>query len=281
VAPQQLGAFEALDVVKKIDRQQRRVLLEDYTSDYIPFEEAWQRQREYFQLHADRLDRARSNNGATPSSSFVLDDSSVREGGVDRVIFLQHSPVYTLGTASDPAYILNSSTTTASAVAVAGSSIPIVRMDRGGEVTYHGPGQLVVYPILDLRHYRQDIHWYMRALEEAVIVALHEFGLPRAVRDKDTTGVWIDNHKVAAMGVKCRKWITQHGLAVNVEPQSLQGFDGIVPCGLEGRVVGCISQFAGRIVRVQEFSPYLEAAIEQVFHVQLLRQINGHSNKER
>ena len=144
-------------------------------------------------------------------------------------------------------------------------------MDRGGEVTYHGPGQLTVYPILDLRHYKQDIHWYVRALEEVVILALQECGL-NAVREPDVTGVWVDQHKVAAVGVKCKRWITQHGFAVNVTPESLGNFDGIVPCGLEGRRVGCVNDFLpeGQAVTVQQMAVYVRSAFEEVFRVELV-----------
>jgi len=140
-------------------------------------------------------------------------------------------------------------------------------------VTYHGPGQLVVYPVIDLRQYRQDIHWYMRALEESVLVALKACGV-EATRQDDTTGIWIDNHKVAAIGVKCRKWITMHGLAVNIESSSLDNFQGIVPCGLEGRRVGCVNQFLARSNRdpitVSEFAKYMKIALEEVFEVEMM-----------
>ena len=275
VAPQQLGCFEVLrldDATSVVAQEERNVVLDDWTSQPpVPFEEAWDRQRHCFQGHAARLERATRKAAASHgkeqqpttklhSSFWTQTLESHGLDGIDRVFFLQHTPVYTLGTASDPAYILDFNTT----------EIPIVRMDRGGEVTYHGPGQLVVYPILDLRHYRQDIHWYMRALEEVVIVALRDFGLAEAVREDGVTGVWVRHHKVAAMGVKCRKWITQHGLAINVEPISLQGFARIVPCGLEGREVGCVSQFAGRLVTVSEFTPYVQRAMEHVFRIQLV-----------
>jgi lipoyl(octanoyl) transferase len=251
----------------------------------VPFDEAWKRQQRYWQEHADRLllqqqqqqQGRRSAQGGAPygeedaSSSFYRPPihnfhneaqhvAAASAKGVDRVLFLQHDPVYTLGTGSDPTFILESNSPT----------IPVVRMDRGGEVTYHGPGQLVAYPVLDLRGYRQDIHWYMRALEEAVIVALHDMGLTGAGRDPETTGVWIDNCKVAAVGVKCRKWVTMHGLAVNVERRSLAGFDGIVPCGLHGRRVGCVSHFAGRHVTVAEFADRLKRAMEKVFRIQFV-----------
>jgi lipoyl(octanoyl) transferase len=289
---------EALEEEEE-EQQQRRhrlVILENWIVDdnksnqtatphvTVPFDAAWKRQQDYWQEHADRLliqqnqqqqqqqqnsqGRAAHTEDGSASSFYRPPIHDVHGGqqhvqvsakGVDRVIFLQHDPVYTLGTGSDPSYILNSN-----------SSVPVVRMDRGGEVTYHGPGQLVAYPVLDLRGYRQDIHWYMRALEEAVIVALHGMGLDGAGRDADTTGVWIENRKVAAMGVKCRKWVTMHGLAVNVEPTSLKGFEGIVPCGLHGRRVGCVSHFAGRHVTVAEFADRLQRAMEKVFQIQFV-----------
>ena len=175
-------------------------------------------------------------------------------------MLVQHKPIYTLGTASDASFIHDTATA------------PIQRINRGGEVTYHGPGQLTVYPVIDLRAYRQDVHWYMRALEEVVVRALRHVGIPHATRDDDTTGVWVDNHKVAAVGVHARRWITQHGLAINVTPESLQAFEHIVPCGLEGRQVGCVQQFItdNRIISVQEMADAVQLALEEVFCVQLI-----------
>ena len=147
-------------------------------------------------------------------------------------------------------------------------------------MTYHGPGQLTVYPILDLRHYKPDIHWYIRALEECVILALQECGVTGAYRDEHATGVWIDDHKVAAIGIKCRRWITQHGVAINVEQESLRGFDGIVACGLEGRKVGYVNQFLVPTpdqppLTVRTFADYFARAMEQVLEIQLVRSENN------
>ena len=151
IAPQQLGSFEALNFE---DDASRTVLLEDWTAgSLVDFEEAWIMQREYLQQQFERLQQQqqqqqqRTNEKTTADSFYRSGNSSSH--GVDRVIFLEHQPVYTLGTASDASLVMDTST-----------NIPIVRMDRGGEVTYHGPGQLTVYPVIDLRHYRQDIHWY-------------------------------------------------------------------------------------------------------------------------
>ena len=117
----------------------------------------------------------------------------------------------------------------------------------------------------------------MRALEECILVALRKCGLERAERQEDTTGIWVDNHKVAAIGVKCRKWITMHGLAVNIESTALENFQGIVPCGLEGRKVGCVNQFLGdeNVITVREFVAYMKEALEEVFQVKLEERIRG------
>lgn len=254
LADQQLGEFEPLIGV---NRHQRRVLLEDLGDD-VDYHEAWAYQKTLLQQQIERLESNKDPFLSDEHLTQLEKDVSAPIAGVDRILFLQHAPVYTLGTASDESFIADP------------GNIPIVRMDRGGEVTHHCPGQLTVYPILDLRHYRQDIHWYMRALEEAVIEAAKVCGV-EAERDEATTGVWCDNHKIAAVGIKCRKWITQHGLAVNIESKSLAGFDGIVPCGLEGRQVGCINQFAFNKVTVEEFAEHMKAALEQVFEITLVK----------
>jgi lipoyl(octanoyl) transferase len=288
ISKQQLGSFEVLEATQP--RSERRVALLDYTSidptTFIDFGTAWDWQKELLDRHVDRLTMSSlsttttTTTTTTPSSFLPINDDSDHDysdpsishaipttsAGYDTIIMLQHDPVYTLGTGSDERFVLTSS-----------SDIPIVRMDRGGEVTYHGPGQLTVYPILDLRSYNQDIHWYMRALEEAIILALSRCpglthrGPQPAERQDDVTGVWMDNHKVAAVGIKCRKWITNHGLAVNVEECSLQNFNGIVPCGLDGRRVGCINQFATEPISVQEFSIVMQSALEEIFQIRLLK----------
>ncbi len=112
---------------------------------------------------------------------------------------------------------------------------PLHRIDRGGEATHHAPGQLVVYPVLDLRRREPDLHWYMRQLEQVVIDVLAAFDL-RGERIAKLTGVWLEGRKVAAIGVSCRRWITQHGLALNVSC-SMDGFEQIVPCGIADRPV--------------------------------------------
>jgi lipoyl(octanoyl) transferase len=270
---QQLGQFEPLPFSKQ-DQSRRRVLFEVYQSP-VEFHKAWQRQQELYQQQVARLTRADSSSSSfvpQHSSNVHQHDSNDHQGGFDRILLLQHEPVYTLGTASDASFILKQQQ---QSTKVANNNnrqiqIPTVRMDRGGEVTYHGPGQWTCYPVLDLRNYNTDIHWYVRALEQVALIAMEKAGLPRATRQFDTTGVWHDDHKLAAIGVKCRRWITQHGLAVNVIRQSLDGFAGIVPCGLVGRKVGCVNDFLETPVTMDEFAVYIQEALEDVFRITLV-----------
>ena len=122
--------------------------------------------------------------------------------------------------------------------------MPLFRTERGGEVTYHGPGQLVMYPILNLRRFRTDLHWFLRSLEEVIIRALNEVSGLQGEREDGLTGVWVDGKKVAAIGVRATRWISYHGLALNVTTD-LMPFENIVPCGIADRHVGSVAGFLG------------------------------------
>jgi lipoyl(octanoyl) transferase len=149
----------------------------------------------------------------------------------DRLLILQHPPVYTLGQAASEEFVKFT----------AEHRYEIHRTERGGEVTYHCPGQLVGYPILNLHYYQQDLHWYLRQLEEVIIQLLGLYDLS-AERIPGYTGVWLANKKIAAIGIKVSRWVTMHGLAINV-CNDLSGFQEIVPCGLVDRQVGSIQEF--------------------------------------
>lgn len=175
----------------------------------------------------------------------------------DVLLLLQHYPVYTLGQGSDARFVKFD---------MAATDYEIHRIERGGEVTYHCPGQLVGYPILNLRYHRQDLHWYLRQLEEVIIRTLGVYGLV-GDRIPGLTGVWLEGRKVAAIGIKVSRWITMHGFALNVCPD-LSGFEKIVPCGIEGRPVGSLAQFLPGI----EFEAVQQALVtqfEDVFGVAL------------
>lgn len=255
---QQLGQFKPLNISTEI-LPSRNVCLIDFSSlEPIPFHVAWDMQKNLMQHQIDRLQVEFEER--IPESQFSCSDSFQQK---DCVIMLQHTPVYTLGTASDSNYIKLDSE------ALMSQGIDLVRIERGGEVTYHGPGQLTVYPILDLRGYYKDIHWYMRALEEAILMALNKVGVKGAIREEDVTGIWVGKKKVAALGVKVKRWVTMHGLAVNVDHRSLDNFQGIVPCGLEGREVACINDFLETPITVKGFAEHLSEALENIFEINL------------
>ncbi len=176
----------------------------------------------------------------------------------DVLLLLEHPAVYTLGTGSSQDFLRFDPQDT---------SYEIHRIERGGEVTYHCPGQLVGYPILNLRYYQQDLHWYLRQLEEVILQVLQSYGLP-AERLSGLTGVWVEGHKIAAIGIKVSRWITMHGFAINVCPD-LTGFTRIVPCGIADKPVGSLAQFLPPIT-VKQVQDDIVRSFAQVFQVNLL-----------
>lgn len=176
----------------------------------------------------------------------------------DVLLLLEHPSVYTLGQGSSLEFLKFDPNK---------SSAQLYRVERGGEVTYHCPGQLVGYPILNLRHYQQDLHWYLRQLEEVLIQVLGDLGL-QGDRIPGMTGVWLEGRKVAAIGIKVSRWITMHGFALNVCPE-LIGFERIVPCGIAEKPVGSLAQFLPGI-RVEEVRQLVAAQFAAVFDVEFI-----------
>ena len=144
----------------------------------------------------------------------------------DILLLVEHDPVVTLGRGT------RESSLPFSPAALAAEGLDVVEVERGGDVTYHGPGQLVGYPILDLHHHRQDLHWYLRQLEAGLISALERFGIS-AERRAGLTGVWTGGRKIASIGIHVRQWVTTHGFALNVLDEE-SGFHLIIPCGIPG-----------------------------------------------
>lgn len=138
----------------------------------------------------------------------------------DTLILVEHEPVYTLGKNANDNHILQNPP----------KNIKTFQIERGGDVTYHGPGQLVGYPIIDLHNYKKSISWYMRSLEQIIIDTLSDFKI-YANRKNGLTGVWYKNEKIAALGVRVSKWITMHGFSLNINPD-LNNYKGIIPCGI-------------------------------------------------
>lgn len=183
-----------------------------YKLGRVPYRDAWELQRQWVELR-----RA----GEIP----------------DRLLLLEHPPVITLGRNARREHLLSSPD------ALAAEGIEVVETNRGGDVTFHGPGQLVGYPILDLSPIRKDVVWYVRTLEEAIIRTLYDLGLA-AGRRAGMTGVWVGESKVAAIGIHISRWITSHGFALNVETD-LSSFRHIVPCGISSYPVTSLQKLLG------------------------------------
>ena len=179
----------------------------------------------------------------------------------DVLILVEHPHVYTLGRRADEAHVL------ADSARLEAIGATLVRIDRGGDVTYHGPGQLVGYPILDLKVRGADVHQYVHDLEETIIRTLAGYGIS-GYRLAGYPGVWVGEEKAAAIGVKVAHWVTSHGFALNVDPD-LAYFGEIVPCGLHDRVVTSMSRLLGRKVDVEEVIQTLAARFGEVFECEV------------
>ncbi|GGF16798.1 lipoyl(octanoyl) transferase LipB [Hymenobacter cavernae] len=187
------------------------------------------------------------------------------------LLLCQHPHVYTLGKSGKPEHLLLNE------AALAQHNATFHRINRGGDITYHGPGQLVGYPILDLDNFFTDIHRYLRVLEEAVMLTLAEYGLT-AGRIAGLTGVWLgfeegaaNPRKICAMGVKCSRWVTMHGFALNVNTD-LSYFNHIVPCGISDKAVTSLQQELGRAVPLAEVEDRLLIHLAHLLDAALLEQ---------
>lgn len=175
----------------------------------------------------------------------------------DVLLLLEHPPVVTLGRTAREAHILSSPER------LRARGVEVYEVERGGDVTFHGPGQLVGYPILDLKRHRKDLHWYLRQVEETLIVALSEVGI-EAERNSGYTGVWTGGRKIASIGVHARDWVTWHGFALNVTTD-LSYFDLIVPCGIAQVQMTSVTRELGTDFSVNRMSDIVARAFGQVF----------------
>jgi lipoyl(octanoyl) transferase len=183
-------------------------------------------------------------------------------------LFVEHPHVFTLGKSGDHANLLLDDE------ALQNVGARFYEINRGGDITYHGPGQIVGYPIFDLEYFFTDIHKYLRYLEEAIILTLAEYGI-QAGRIEGLTGVWLDEtdpkraRKIAALGVKCSRWITMHGFAFNVNAD-LSYFGHIIPCGITDKAVTSMNLELGRSLDMEEVKTKLKKNLEHVFEMQLI-----------
>lgn len=182
-------------------------------------------------------------------------------------LVVEHPDVYTLGKSGNIDNVLLTDKQRESL------EIQFFKTNRGGDITYHGPGQLVGYPILDLEKFRTDINWYMRSLEDVIILTLEEYGI-KSSRSAGETGVWIDpeipgkERKICAMGVRCSRWITMHGFALNINT-NLEFFNHIIPCGIPNKAVTSMQKELGRTIDENEVKKIVKKNFELVFEVQL------------
>ncbi|MFD2513217.1 lipoyl(octanoyl) transferase LipB [Pontibacter locisalis] len=226
----------------------------------IDYKQAWDYQDKLF---TSILDLKVQNRRATAEEQHATPNY---------LLFCSHPHVYTLGKSGHEEHLLLNDE------GLKAKGATYYKINRGGDITYHGPGQLVGYPILDLENFFTDIHKYLRYLEEAVILTLAEYGV-EAGRINGLTGVWLDYkeqinpRKICAMGVKCSRWVTMHGFAFNINPD-LDYFNNIVPCGISDKQVTSLAKELGREVAIEEVEQKLKKQIASLFEGEIIEAAN-------
>jgi lipoyl(octanoyl) transferase len=228
----------------------RKVIFQDW--GLLDYQQAWDRQEQVFAETVQAKTRNRNNNTDYPVNNHL--------------IFVEHPHVYTLGKSGKPENLLLDE------AGLADKHATYYKINRGGDITYHGPGQIVAYPILDLDNFFTDIHLYLRSLEEAVILTLAEYGI-QSGRYDGYTGVWLDAdneraRKICAMGVRCSRWVTMHGLAFNVNTD-LSYFKNIVPCGIDDKDVTSMERELGFKPDIEEVKQKLKLNIGSLFEMEI------------
>lgn len=221
----------------------------------VDYQTAWDKQEELF----SKTVALKTHNRNHPNE---------QETTANHLIFVEHPHVYTLGKSGKPENLLLSEDGLKEKNAV------YYKINRGGDITYHGPGQIVGYPILDLDHFFTDIHLYLRTLEEAVILTLKDYGII-AGRYPGYTGVWIEPdlpsaRKICAMGVRCSRWVTMHGFAFNVNTD-LTYFKNIVPCGIDDKDVTSMQRELGKELNINEVKKNLMGHIAVLFSMKIIK----------
>ena len=232
----------------------KNVLFQDW--GLIDYQQAWDKQEVLFSKIVQLKAENRANDTLTPTSNFL--------------IFVEHPHVYTLGKSGKPENLLLKEED------LKEQESTYYKINRGGDITYHGPGQLVGYPILDLDNFFTDIHRYLRTLEEAVILTLKDYNI-HSGRYPGYTGVWIDAdehqkaRKICALGVHCSRWVTMHGFALNVNT-NLDHFKNIIPCGIDDKAVTSMQKELNQKLDMEEVKGVLRAHIASLFGMQILFQ---------
>lgn len=220
----------------------------------LDYEAAWNKQESLFSSTVEAKIRNRKNETEEPTSNYL--------------IFVEHPHVYTLGKSGKSENLLLDEE------GLKENEATYYKINRGGDITYHGPGQLVGYPVLDLENFFTDIHLYLRTLEEAVILLLADYGI-QGGRYPGYTGVWIDPdgmgaRKICAMGVRCSRWVTMHGFALNVNT-GLGYFDHIIPCGIDDKAVTSMQRELGSPLDMAEVKERLKGHIVAQFGMNMIQ----------
>ena len=191
----------------------------------------------------------------------TLHDERVSGNIPDTILLTEHFNTYTIGKSGGDDHLL------ATEDELREGNVSVFRIDRGGDITYHGPGQIVCYPIIDLNNYYLDIHRYMRDLEEVVIRTLQHYGI-NAHREPEYTGVWVESEKICAIGVKVSRWVTMHGFAFNVNTD-LSYFGRIIPCGIFHKGVTSLSQLLEKNINISEAKKVVAEKFAEVFQTEI------------
>ena len=171
------------------------------------------------------------------------------------VLYLEHDHVYTLGKNANSDFILNNYP----------KDVQVIQTDRGGQVTYHGPGQLIGYPIINLNNYKKSISWYMRALEQIIISTLKQYDISSSRKD-GMTGVWVQDDKICAMGVRLSRWVSMHGFALNIEPD-MKYYDGMIPCGIQEFGITSLYELLDEDIDIYEVMDIITQNFFKIFKV--------------
>jgi lipoyl(octanoyl) transferase len=238
----------------------KKVTVQDW--GLIDYKEAWAKQELLFNATV-KLKTDIRNRQSVMAGDDQPDDTLTP----NYLIFCEHPHVYTLGNSGKPEHLLLDEK------GLEDNNAVYYHINRGGDITYHGPGQLVSYPILDLDNFFTDIHLYLRTLEEAVILTLADYGI-QAGRYPGYTGVWLDAdnaraRKISAMGVRCSRWVTMHGLAFNVN-NDLTYFKNIIPCGIDDKAVTSMQQELGKEIDIKQVQKILQQHISVLFDMEIL-----------
>ncbi|MDO3626866.1 lipoyl(octanoyl) transferase LipB [Mucilaginibacter sp. BT774] len=239
----------------------KQVFFQDW--GLIDYKEAWDRQEALFGQTVDLKTKIRNRKITSEGNEYSEED----ELTPNYLIFCEHPHVYTLGKSGKPEHLLLDERGLKEKNAV------FYPINRGGDITYHGPGQIVGYPILDLDNFFTDIHLYLRTLEEAVILTMAQYGL-KGERYPGYTGVWLDPdnenaRKICAMGVRCSRWVTMHGFAFNINTD-LDYFNNIVPCGIDDKAVTSMQKELGKEADIEDIKKNLKHHISVLFDMEIV-----------